>query len=110
MVAITLLMYLVGFSLAYTVLDAGFGALILFTSVTLTMVVRGLLLGQRLSDVQWGISCGFVKFECSIKPRFIRHKLACCRGYDDQWVRVGAYSLHGAKLRERPRSNAKYRR
>ena len=55
MVSITLLMYLVGFSLAYTVLDAGFGALILFTSVTLTMVVRGLLLGQRLSDVQWAL-------------------------------------------------------
>lgn len=47
------------------------------------------------------ISCGFDRSECSIKPRFIRHKLACCRGYDKQWIGVGAYSLHGLTLSER---------
>jgi drug/metabolite transporter (DMT)-like permease len=50
--AIYLLIYAGLFSLAYISLPAGIGALILFTTVQITMVGYGLLRGERLSTVQ----------------------------------------------------------
>lgn len=45
--------YATGFSLAYVRLDAGVGALILFGSVQLTMLVRAVVTGERPNVVQW---------------------------------------------------------
>ena len=51
--AIALLSYAAFFSYAYLVLDAGLGALILFTWVQFTMLGRAAAIGERFSIVQW---------------------------------------------------------
>ncbi len=51
--AISLFGYAVAFSFAYLSLDTGTGALILFGTVQLTMLVATLLGGQRLYWVEW---------------------------------------------------------
>ena len=48
-----LLVYLVGFSLAYVALDAGTGALILFGCVQITMFVGAMMLGERVPAMRW---------------------------------------------------------
>lgn len=52
--AISLLVYVAGFSFAYLALDAGLGALILFATVQLTMIGWALVNGDRLGALQWG--------------------------------------------------------
>ena len=51
--AVSLLIYVAGFSYAYLALGAGFGALILFAFVQFTMVGWALKCGERLSALQW---------------------------------------------------------
>ena len=51
--ALALAAYAVAFSLAYTELAAGTGALILFGCVQLTMIVGGLVRGERPSALAW---------------------------------------------------------
>jgi len=51
--ALALLLYVVCFSFAYVSLAAGSGALLLFGAVQATMILRGLLNGERLRIVQW---------------------------------------------------------
>ncbi|MGI9393319.1 MAG: DMT family transporter [Boseongicola sp.] len=48
-----LLIYMVGFSFAYVVLDAGIGALILFGGVQITMFAGALLGGDRPPAARW---------------------------------------------------------
>jgi drug/metabolite transporter (DMT)-like permease len=48
-----LFVYAAGFSLAYTTLPAGTGALLLFGAVQVTMIGAGLGRGERLSGPQW---------------------------------------------------------
>ena len=55
--ALLLFAYAAGFSLAYVRLDAGTGGLLLFGSVQSTMLLVGLLRGERPRAVEWG---GFV--------------------------------------------------
>jgi drug/metabolite transporter (DMT)-like permease len=50
---VSLFVYAVGFSWAYVAMPAAMGALILFGSVQLTMIVAGLLQGDKLSVRQW---------------------------------------------------------
>ena len=51
--AVSLLIYVAGFSYAYLALGAGFGALVLFAVVPFTMVGWALKSGERLSALQW---------------------------------------------------------
>lgn len=51
--AVSLLIYVAGFSYAYLALGAGFGALVLFAVVQFTMVGWALKSGERLSALQW---------------------------------------------------------
>jgi len=51
--AASLLVYMVGFSLAYLALGAGLGALILFASVQITMFAGALLAGERVPSRRW---------------------------------------------------------
>ncbi|MGB3146671.1 MAG: DMT family transporter [Paracoccaceae bacterium] len=51
--SLSLLVYLFGFSLAYGALDAGFGALILFGMVQVTMFAGALLAGERIPARRW---------------------------------------------------------
>jgi drug/metabolite transporter (DMT)-like permease len=55
--ATALFVYAAGFSFAYVDLDTGTGALILFGAVQATMLLAGLLSGERLHALQW---TGFV--------------------------------------------------
>ncbi len=48
-----LALYAFGFSVAYVTLSAGTGALIIMSSVQMTMIVGGLLQGERLVRMQW---------------------------------------------------------
>lgn len=49
-----LFLYAVTFSFAYISLDTGVGALILFGSVQITMILAGLLSGNKLQYFEWG--------------------------------------------------------
>lgn len=51
--ALALLVYAAGFSFAYVALQAGLGAFLLFASVQATMILAGLLRGERLGPAQW---------------------------------------------------------
>ena len=64
-----LFVYAVTFSYAYISLDTGTGALILFGSVQLTMVLFSLISGNRLSLVEWvGIITAFSGFVYLVLP------------------------------------------
>lgn len=52
--ALALVAYAACFSFAYVSLAAGTGALLLFGAVQATMIIRGLIAGERLNAVQWG--------------------------------------------------------
>ncbi|NQZ07190.1 MAG: DMT family transporter [Algicola sp.] len=62
--ALMLFVYAIAFSYAYVSLDTGTGALILFGAVQITMLLVGILSGNRLHYVEWiGVAtafCGFV--------------------------------------------------
>lgn len=62
--ALALLVYALAFSFAYTQISAGTGALLLFGSIQISMILYGLLIGERLSFLQGvGIAlaiCGLV--------------------------------------------------
>ena len=51
--AVTLAVYVLGFSFAYVTLDAGIGALILFGGVQITMFVGAVILGENLPVQRW---------------------------------------------------------
>ena len=55
--ALALLVYAVAFAYAYTRIPAGTGALLLFASIQISMILYGLLIGERLSLAQ-GLGIG----------------------------------------------------
>ena len=62
--ALMLFIYAVTFSFAYVSLDTGTGALVLFGCVQLTIIISGLLAGNRLLKLEWigliAAFCGLV--------------------------------------------------
>ncbi|MAC48483.1 MAG: EamA family transporter [Oceanospirillum sp.] len=64
-----LFLYAIAFSIAYLDLDTGTGALILFGAVQLTMIIVGLLSGQKLHTIEWaGVIIAFVGFIYLVLP------------------------------------------
>ncbi len=64
-----LFIYAVTFSYAYISLDTGTGALILFGSVQITMILRSLIAGTRLHFTEWaGVTIAFTGFVYLILP------------------------------------------
>ena len=64
-----LFIYALGFSYAYISLDTGMGALILFASVQLTMILSSLLAGNRLLFLEWlGVAIAFSGFLVLVLP------------------------------------------
>jgi drug/metabolite transporter (DMT)-like permease len=64
-----LFLYAITFSYAYLTLDTGTGALILFGSVQITMIVLSLLSGNRLHITEWlGVSAAFLGFVYLVMP------------------------------------------
>lgn len=63
--------YAIAFSVAYLDLETGTGALILFGSVQLTMILIGWLQGQRLHLIEWsGVLMAFTGFVYLVLPGF----------------------------------------
>lgn len=66
---VALFVYAIAFSFAYTTLDTGTGALILFGAVQITMILLSIREGNRLHPVEWaGICAAFAGFVYLILP------------------------------------------
>lgn len=66
-----LFVYAIAFSVAYLDLETGTGALILFGSVQLTMILLSRLQGQRLHLIEWsGVLMAFTGFIYLVLPGF----------------------------------------
>jgi drug/metabolite transporter (DMT)-like permease len=91
-----LFLYAVPFSFAYTRLNTGTGALILFGCVQLTMMIAGLWSGERPHSLQWlGLSLAigglvYLVFPGLEAPSFAGAVLMALAGFS--W---GVYSLRG---------------
>ena len=67
--SLMLFLYATTFSFAYISLDTGTGALILFGSVQITMILTGLFLGNKLYIIEWlGVLIAFFGFVYLIMP------------------------------------------
>jgi drug/metabolite transporter (DMT)-like permease len=99
--ALALFAYALAFSLAYHSLTAGIGALILFGSVQLTMIVGGIMRGERPGVVEWiGLSIaisglGYLVARPGEEASLIGALLMTIAG-----VSWGLYSLRGRGMRD----------
>lgn len=67
--SLVLFLYAITFSYAYISLETGIGALILFASVQITMVLTSLLSGKRLHQFEWlGLMVAFGGFVYLVLP------------------------------------------
>lgn len=67
--SLMLFLYAISFSFAYITLDTGTGALILFGSVQITMILMSLISGDRLHFSEWaGITIAFTGFVYLMLP------------------------------------------
>ncbi|MBT8374859.1 MAG: DMT family transporter [Deltaproteobacteria bacterium] len=67
--SLMLFLYAITFSFAYITLDTGTGALILFGSVQITMILLSLISGDRLHITEWtGVIIAFIGFVYLILP------------------------------------------
>ncbi len=67
--SLMLFLYAITFSFAYITLDTGTGALILFGSVQITMILLSVISGNRLHITEWvGITIAFTGFVYLILP------------------------------------------
>ena len=67
--SLMLFLYAVTFSFAYITLDTGTGAIILFGSVQITMILLSLISGNRLLITEWvGVSIAFIGFVYLVSP------------------------------------------
>ena len=67
--SLMLFLYAITFSFAYVTLDTGTGALILFGSVQITMILLSLISGDRLHITEWaGVTIAFIGFVYLILP------------------------------------------
>ena len=91
-----LFIYALTFSYAYISLETGVGALILFGSVQITMVLAGLFLGHKLHYIEWGgLIVAFSGFVYLVMPgvsapSLMGFILMSCSG-----VAWGGYTLAG---------------
>lgn len=67
--SLMLFLYAITFSFAYITLDTGTGALILFGSVQITMILLSILSGNRLHITEWlGVMISFLGFVYLVLP------------------------------------------
>lgn len=93
--------YAIFFSSAYAYLDTGTGALILFASVQMTMIIKTLIDGDRLTAMEWlGAIIAFGGFVALVAPGvsappFLGFSLMTLAG-----VSWGLYTLAGKKSQD----------
>jgi drug/metabolite transporter (DMT)-like permease len=94
-----LFVYAAAFSFAYLRLSIGAGALILFGSVQVTMMLAGLKLGERPGIVQWaGIAAAFGGLVFLVLPGLSAPPLGAAALMASAGAAWGAYSLFGRRV------------
>ncbi|WP_454696569.1 DMT family transporter [Achromobacter aegrifaciens] len=94
--ALTLLAYAVAFAYAYTQISAGTGALLLFASIQISMILYGLFIGERLSHTQaLGIGLALAGLVILMLPSVTAPPLFHALLMIAAGVAWGAYSLLG---------------
>lgn len=94
--SLMLFVYALTFSYAYISLDTGVGALILFGSVQLTMILLGLISGNRLCSLEWvGVLIAFSGFVYLVKPSLTTPSLSGFVLMTIAGVAWGVYTLKG---------------
>lgn len=94
--SIMLFLYAVTFSFAYITLDTGTGALILFGSVQITMILQSLISGNRLHITEWlGVSIAFAGFVYLVLPGVSTPSLTGFLLMTVAGIAWGVYTLKG---------------
>ncbi len=105
--AIALFAYAIGFSLAYTRITAGTGALLLFGAVQLTMLGTGLVSGERPRAAEWlGLAVSAAGLAILTAPGLARPDLPGAFLMLGAGVAWGVYSLRGRRSTAALASNA----
>jgi drug/metabolite transporter (DMT)-like permease len=97
-----LMLYLLGFTLAYRSLDAGTGALVLFGSVQVTMFAGAVLAGETVPPARWGgaalaLAGLFVLAAPTLREAHLGVAMVAMAAAGLGW---GAYSLAGRRQRD----------
>jgi drug/metabolite transporter (DMT)-like permease len=98
--ALALFVYASGFAYAYVQIPAGTGALLLFASIQITMILYGLIKGDRLSQIQWlGVILALGGLIALMLPRVESPPLSSALLMIGAGVAWGVYSLLGRGAR-----------
>jgi drug/metabolite transporter (DMT)-like permease len=91
-----LFLYAVTFSFAYITLDTGTGALILFASVQMTMIILSIVSGNRLHVTEWlGVFIAFTGFVYLVLPGITTPSLTGFLLMTVAGIAWGIYTLNG---------------
>jgi drug/metabolite transporter (DMT)-like permease len=94
--AVALVLYALTFSFAYLTLSAGTGALVLFASVQVTMILAGLWIGERPPALEWfGSAMALTGLVYLVLPGLAAPPLAGAMLMVMSGVAWGVYSLRG---------------
>lgn len=94
--SLMLFLYAITFSYAYVSLDTGTGALILFGSVQITMILLSLIAGTRLHFTEWaGVTITFAGFVYLILPGVTTPSISGFLLMTVSGVAWGIYTLNG---------------
>lgn len=94
--SLMLFIYAITFSFAYITLDTGTGALILFGSVQITMILLSLISGNRLHIAEWmGVAIAFVGFVYLVLPGVTAPSVTGFSLMSTAGVAWGVYTLKG---------------
>ena len=105
--AIALLIYAGFFSYAYISLPAGTGALILFAMVQVTMLGGGLIIGERLSALQWaGSALAMGGLVYLLTPNIAPPSPIGAFAMSLSGIGWGVYSLLGRRVKLGPKSKS----
>ena len=96
--AFMLLTYATSFSYAYLILEAGTGTLILFAAVQATIIITGLIRGERFHSMEYlGATLAFAGFIYLVLPNFNKPSLAGFLAMTASGIAWGFYTLEGKK-------------
>jgi drug/metabolite transporter (DMT)-like permease len=105
--ALALFVYAIAFSYAYLSLTAGTGALVLFGAVQITMIVFGVLSGERLSLAGWcGLALAFAGLVYLVLPGLGAPPLMAAVLMTVAGLAWGVYSLRGRGITDPLRATA----
>jgi len=106
--AFMLFLYAITFSYAYLSLETGTGALILFASVQMTMILVGVISGRKLHLFEWlGVIIAFLGFVYLVLPGLATPSLTGFFLMSVSGIAWGFYTLAG-KGSENPLSDTSY--